>query len=329
MTQDKSREKSLLFLLTTVSRSLEAPPENKTKIRESIGSLQIEDSDEKWVISIRLDNGVRKQIEITKDRFIFYPVKSAARYETNPAILNRNSAQEVLLFLFSEYRVQIPGKRIHPVKRPLSDFIPFNLISSSLFSLLALSQFGWFGIAVVISQMYVSTRNHHISMVRRGLLILGVAVPIAMFLFRDAAGGNGVNSALSQIALILLFDLLIRVESEQKYGLYSAVSKVIALMGLIVINVLQENNQVSVILISLIVVNGYVILRSGITSSVRNILVLSYLLLFTILIVIAIVANPYRLLLLPYVIYVAIYETLFGDNRNPTKLTFGAVCLTI
>ena len=102
MTQDKSREKSLLFLLSAVSRSLEIESENRKRFRESIATLQIQDSDGGWNISAEVSNEIRKNVEISKDRFIFYPVKSAARYEVNPAVINKNSAQEVLLDLFPE-----------------------------------------------------------------------------------------------------------------------------------------------------------------------------------------------------------------------------------
>ena len=61
MTQDMSREKSLLFLLSAVSRSLEVSPENKVKIRNSISTLLIQDAGDNWKISAEVLSGNRRQ----------------------------------------------------------------------------------------------------------------------------------------------------------------------------------------------------------------------------------------------------------------------------
>ncbi len=329
MTQDKSREKSLLFLLSTVSRTLEAPSENKAKIRESIGSLLLKDSGDKWEISVLINNEHQKKIEIAKDRFIFYPVKSATRYEINPAILNKNSAQDVLLFLFAEYGVKVPGKKFQPVEQSISEIIPYNLIIASLFTLFSIFNLELIGAVTVIAHLFFSTKRHHYSSIRRSALVLSVASPSIVFLFINSVSTSNVQTALSQIAIMFLFDVAIRVESRHKGKFWLSGSRTVTFIGFILIFALLETVQISVILMGVIVVISRIILSSKITSSIRNILVLTFLAMFLVLIVMSILVNPYKLLLLPYLMYIAIYETLFGDNRNPAKLAFGAVCLAI
>ena len=212
MTQDKSREKSLLFLLSAVSRTLEVSLEDKAKFRESIAALQIQDLGDKWEISSEISNQVRNSVEITKDRFIFYPTKSAARYEINPAVRNKNSAQEVLLSLFAEHGVQVPGKKFQPLQRRIIDFLPFNLIFVSLFTLFSIYKLEPVSFALIVTQMFVSTAKHHISSFRRWLLILVVTISALGFLTFNNSESNSLQVALSQITLFFIFDLTIRIE---------------------------------------------------------------------------------------------------------------------
>lgn len=329
MTQDKSREKSLLFLLSTVSRSLEASPENKMRIRESIATLKIQDSGDKWEISARLSNEKLKNIEITKDRFSFYPVKSAARYETNPAVLNKNSAQEVLLSLFAEFEVQVPGKKTESVSRPISYFLPLNLIYVSLFAILSINKFTVLASIVIMFHLTVTTSKHHFSAIRRWMLISGVAFPSIAFLALDKPDMNNFQVALSQVSLLYIFDTLIRVESNHFSKLFINIARLFAVVSSLGILLFRTENHLPTILMSIIVILGYFLLYQRITSSLRNLLVLFCSGLLIALVVAAVITNPLKLLLVPYLVYISIYEILFGDNRNPAKIAFGAVCLTI
>lgn len=329
MNQDTSREKSLLFLLSTVARSLEVAPEYKAKIRQSIATLQIKDSGDRWEISTEVANQVRNKIVIAKDRFIFYPVKSKARYETNPAILNKNSAQEVLLSLLAEFGVRVPGKTIQPVQKRISDFLSLNLFWVMLISISAVYQITILSFCLIVAHLFMSTVTHFISPVRRWLLIAGVAIPALGFFVYNDLNSKNLLPVISQIILLFTFDILIRIEALQKSRMLLSVSRIVALSSILLITVRQTEARLSLTLVGVIVIIGYALLRQEISSSLRNFLVLGYLILFATIIVASVITNPFRALLIPYLVYVALYETLFGDNRNPSKIAFGAPCLAI
>lgn len=325
MTQDKSREKSLLFLLSTVSRSLEASPENKIRIRQSIAALQIQDSGDKW----RILAGERMTLEISKERFNFYPVKSADRYETNPAVLNKNSAQEVLLTLFADYGVQIPGKRDFPNKKKISDFLSFNLAWVSVFSIATSFGLAPISIAILLAHLKFSTSQQYFSSTRRWMLIAGIAVPAIIFLAVNDFRHSELRVMLSQIFLLLMLDLVIRLETTRDSKYLTTIAKLIAILGLGIILTLNVERRWILLTFTSILIIGYTLLRKQISVSLRNILVLTFIGLFVAYIAAAIVANPFRALLIPYIAYIALYETFFGDNHNPSKLAFGVVCLAI
>jgi hypothetical protein len=325
MSQDKSREKSLLFLLSAVSRSLETSPENKTRIREIIATLQVHDSGDKWLISA----GEKMHLEISKERFIFYPVKSEVRYETNPAVVNKNSAQEVLLTLFADYGVRVTGKKDSPVKKKISEFLPLNLALVSVFSITASYRLAPFSIALLFAHLIFSTSRQFIFSIRRWMLIAGVSIPAIVFLMINDFKQYELRDMFSQIFLLLMSDLVIRLESTRNSKFLVTITKFISIFGLGVILALNiERKWILLAFISILIV-GYVLLRQQISSSLRNVLVLVFIGLFFAYIVAAIVVNPLRALLIPYVAYIALYETFFGDNRNPSKLAFGVVCLAI
>lgn len=325
MTQDRSREKSLLFLLSTVSRSLEASPENKIRIRETIATLQIHDSGDKW----RISAGERMNLDISKDRFIFYPVKSEARYETNPAILNKNSAQEVLLTLFAEYGVQVPGKKDFQVKKKISDFLPLSLAWVSVFSITSFYRLAPFSIALLLAHLIFSTSRQYISSIRRWMLIAGITIPAIVFLVINDFKHIELRVMLSQIFLLFMSDLVIRLETTRYSPLLAVLTKSIAMLALGIVLLLNvEHRWILLTLISILMI-GCMLLRQQISSSLRNVLVLAFIGLFVAYVGAAIVVNPLRALLIPYVAYIAMYETFFGHNRNPSKLAFGVVCLAI
>jgi hypothetical protein len=325
MTKDSSREKSLLFLLSTVSRSLEASPENKIKIRETIATLQIHDSDDKW----RISAGERMNLEISKERFIFYPVKSEARYETNPAVLNRNSAQEVLLTLLADYGVQVPGKKDFPVRNKIADFLPLNLVWVSVFSIISWYGLAPFSVALLLAHLIFSTLHQYISSIRHSMLIAGISIPAIIFLVINDSRQSELRVMLSQIFLLLMSDLVIRLESIRDSEFLTVLSKSIAIFGLgIVLTLNVERRWILLTFIS-ILMTGYILLRHQISSSLRNVLLLAFIALLIVYIAAAIAVNPLRALLIPYIAYIALHETFFGDSRNPSKLAFGVVCLAI
>ncbi|CAM8619711.1 hypothetical protein MCEMSE18_00031 [Candidatus Planktophila versatilis] len=329
MTQDRSREKSLLFLLSAVSRSLEIESENRERFRESIATLQIQDSGGEWDVSAEVSNEIRKHVEISKDRFVFYPVKSAARYEVNPAIINKNSAQEVLLDLFAEYGVQVPGKKSQPTQSKFSRFLPINLLWAGLFSVASIYSLQSVSFAILLGHLFVTTSKHYVSSLRRWSLIASIAVPALVFLAFNHPALDNLGVAYSQVGLLFIFDLVIRIESEEKSKLAEALPIIIALTSLTCLFVFQTDAKSLLTLMMVIVATGYLVLRQNIGKSLRSVLLLVHLSLFVCFIGASVIANPYRALLIPYLIYVALYETFLGDNRNPSKLAFGAVCLAI
>ncbi len=329
MTQDKSREKSLLFLLSATSNSLEVSPEYRKKIRESIATLQIEDHQDKWAISTETSNNTRKNIKIAKDRFVFYPVKSAARYETNPAILNKNSAQEVLLALYAEYGVQVPGKRTQPTWGSVSDFFPTNLILLSLVSIFSIYDLKVISLGLILFHLFITTSKYQVSALNRLLLMASIMIPALGFLMLNKSEFENRQALFSQIALFYLFDLTIRFESLGNSNFKAPVVNLLRIMCFLLIAKTNIDRPSTETLIEITLIIGYVILRQKMTSSKRNILFLLFLLLFVIYIVVSIAASPLKILLVPYLIYVAFYEALFGDNRNPSKLAIGSICLAI
>jgi hypothetical protein len=104
-------------------------------------------------------------------------------------------------------------------------------------------------------------------------------------------------------------------------------SKNINILGFIV--VLNTENRLLLLIFVSIVVVGYLLQHKYTSSAFRNFSVLVLIGLFISYMVLAIIANPSRILMVPYVAYIALYETLFGENRNPSKIAFGLVCLTI
>ena len=329
MTQDMSREKSLLFLLSAVSRSLEVSPENKVKIRNSISTLLIQDAGDNWKISAEVLSGNRRDLEIAKDRFIFYPVKSAARYEINPAILNKNSAQEVLLTLFAEFDAQVAGKNFGPVQKKPSDLLPINLLWVSAFSMTAIYGLAPASVALILAHLFVTTSQYYISWARRWLLIAGLAIPAILFLSLNDFKNSDFIAALVQIAVLLIFDLANRLENNRGSKLLTAVTQLVSFASLGLAVAVKTEHEWLLFLFIFIVINGYLLLRQNVNSSLQNFLVVIYILLFIAYLVAAVFINPLRILLIPYVAYIALYETLVGDNRNPSKLAFGVVCLTI
>lgn len=328
MTEDRSREKSLLFLLSSVSRLLEVPPDNKKKIRDSIATLEIKEFEDRWAISALISSGTRKNVEIAKDCFIFYPVKSEARYETNPAILNRNSAQEVLLVLFDEYNVEIPGKKILRKRRSISDFLPTNLIFSSIICLFSIYNFEVFSLGLIIAHLFITTANHYFSAARRWFLIISIVIPALGFFVLSKSEISDLPVVITQIALLYSFDFAIRFQSFGNSRIKAAAVQLTPIIGFLIFEINSQRLPANY-LIEIVVVTGYVLLRRNIPSSSRNTLFLLFLVLFVTYTVFQILSSPLRLLLTPYLIFIALHETLFGDNRNPSKLAFGSVCLLI
>ena len=327
MSKDKSREKSLLFLLSTVSRTLETLPENKIKIRESITTLDIQDSGENWKVTVELPNQNIKSVEINKARFSFYPVKSAARYDTNPAILNKNSAQEVLLVLFDEFGVQVPGMKPLSTERSIRDFVPVNLLLASLFTIFSTYNFEFISAILIVLHLVVSTSKHHKSTIRRWILIAGVSIPaLCLLALNDSIDGN-ILLTISQTTLLLVFDILIRLETFRVSKFTIAVARGTAfLIAILILNV-SATNLLSISMMAVIVTLGYVLLKVDGSSPLLNLLFLLQLGLMILLVCTLLISDPIKLLLLPYLIYISIYEIFFGSNRNPGKLAFGVVCL--
>jgi hypothetical protein len=329
MTQDKSREKSLLFLLSAVSRSLEVSPDNRIKIRESIATLQIQDAGDNWIISTEAPSGDRKNVEIGKGRFIFYPVKSAARYEMNPAILNKNSAQEVLLKLFADLGAQIPGKTLQTTQRKISDFIPTNLAWIASFSITSTYMLTPISMALILAHLFMSTSKQFTSSVRRSILISSVGIPTILFLMLSDSLKSNISATLFSVILLFAFDFLIRLESSRRSRTLIVFTQIVSLIILGFIVVLNTENRLLLLIFVSIVVVGYLLQLKYTSSSFRNFSVLVLIGLFISYMVLATIANPLRILLVPYVAYIALHETLFGENRNPSKIAFGLVCLTI
>jgi hypothetical protein len=328
MSQDKSREKSLLFLLSTISRSLEASPENKVKIRELISTLNIEESEDKWIISVRLSNQLSKSIEIAKDRFSFYPVKSAARYEVNPAILNRNSAQEVLLFLFAEYDVQIPGKQTPSKSAPKIKFMPINLFFVSLFTIFSNYKIEALSGLFVLIHLVISTSKHHNSLIRRWILIASVVTPTIIFLALNDPSRQKFHLALSQLSLLLAFDILIRIETHRVSKYFIGIGRLAAALITFLNLVLAKGNLFSVTLSATIAILGYLIVELECRATLMNLLTLLHLGLSLLLVGALFLSTPLSLLLIPYLSFIAFHEILFGDNRNPSKIIYGVICLS-
>ena len=329
MTQDKSREKSLLFLLSTVARSLEVPLEHKEDLRKSIATLLITERDDIWNITASTSLGGEKSYSIPKTRFIFYPVKDSTTYEMNPAILNKNSAQEVLLSLFAEYSALVPGKKSVVVEKNASKYLPQSFAWVSIFAISGSFLPPLPSALIVFAHLVTSTSGHFLKSIRRWMLIAGVSIPALGFLLSSHSSVGDRNQLFCQIILLFLSDLLIRHESGRTSRILLGFSKIIIVIVLGVTTTLPMEHKIQYLFFILVLASGYLLHRQQINASLRSFFTLVFIALFLSYLVTSLIFNPIRILLIPYVLLLSIYQILFGDNRNPSKIMFGAPCLTI
>lgn len=160
-------------------------------------------------------------------------------------------------------------------------------------------------------------------------MIIFIVFPAGFFLVYNNPRLDNLEVVLSQIGLLFVFDFAIRFESNMNSKPTKTLVTVAAFTSLAFLVAVQTEVKLNVTLLIVIVLIGYSILRQNIGKSLRSVLLLVHLGLCVFLIGAAIWANPFRALLMPYLIYVALHETFLGDNRNPSKLIFGAVCLSI
>jgi hypothetical protein len=102
MQTDKSREKSLYFLLLAVARQLKFENPNQILVREAIKNISVVDNDEDWIISTNV-NGEHSQISVHKENFKFYQTRDIDQGSMNPADKNKQSAINTLLSLFEPF----------------------------------------------------------------------------------------------------------------------------------------------------------------------------------------------------------------------------------
>jgi len=160
-------------------------------------------------------------------------------------------------------------------------------------------------------------------------LIASITIPALVFLTLNHPKLDNLEVAYSQIGILFIFDLVIRIESEEKSKPVKALTIMIALTSLTILFTGQTDARSLLTLMMVIVAIGYLVPKRNIGKSLRNVLLLVHLSLLACFIGASVIANPYKALLIPYLIYVSLFETLLGDNRNPSKLAFGAVCLAI
>ena len=160
-------------------------------------------------------------------------------------------------------------------------------------------------------------------------MITFIVLPAGLFLVYNNPRLDNLEVVFSQIGLLLVFDLVIRFESNMNSKPIKSLVTVAAFTSLAFLVAGQTEVKLNLILLIVIVLIGYSILRQNIGKSLRSVLLLVHLGLCVCLIGAAIWVNPFRALLMPYLVYVALHGTFLGDNRNPSKLIFGAVCLSI
>lgn len=156
-----------------------------------------------------------------------------------------------------------------------------------------------------------------------------IAAPGIVFSVLFESDSKNIMGILSQLVILLSFDFGIRFQLELRSSLRNVATFLTLIGGLTVALVMIDKVNFSAVMTALISVVSFITLQKKISASLKNVMVLIYLGLLLTLVTLLIVGNPLKLLLLPYFIYVAIYETLFGNNRNPAKLAFGVICLTI
>lgn len=323
MNPDKSRERSLFFLLSTIARNLDTPNEVKTKFKASIGSLHISEEGENWKISIRNIDDNSEEILVPKSKFSFYPVKSADRYEVNPVVLNRNSAEEVLMFFYGKFNIKVAGKKNF-------EKVPYK-ISSSLISLILLS----LGIIFAQSELEVLTfafltlyvffalGKLNLRLASNLLSAIGVLAPSFFYL----NGNTLANLKWFEILFIILFQILTEILTNIRFKkiTHLIVGCVYGLF-LIVTLLYPFDNLIASGLV-------FVILLSWLSHSlrtpkiIREILSPLIFLSFAALALTSVILSPEKVLLFPLVILVAIQNVVVGSSRNPARVGFGVLCL--
>ncbi len=103
---DKSREKSLYFLLLAVARQMNFRSPDKSLLREAINNIKITESDDKWEISTHVYEK-RNTISTPKSEFSFYQTRSLEIGGIDPVVKNKESARKALIQLFKPFNFEI------------------------------------------------------------------------------------------------------------------------------------------------------------------------------------------------------------------------------
>ena len=293
-----------------------------------LDSLTVVSNEDNWILSA-LDREGKIEISIPKSDFIFYAVKSTDRYPQNPAIVNQNSAQNVLINLLKRFELTIDGKRKIKNENEASFFYPHLIFTILMISLeMRLVILG--SIILVASLTYISRRLFR-SKVKSFLIMLGTCIP-GIFYFCNFL--NKQNYSITTIIIVIIFllnDLRIKLlDSSLNYRKLNPsiiFIQILATFTLVTANAFRFT-------FPFIVLSFISILISLLPNSINNVKIRSIIFALGLMGTLFtasfwLVNSPSKLLLIPMGIYCSIYLLITGSNRNPGRFLIGVLCLAL
>jgi hypothetical protein len=235
MQKDRSREKSLYFLLLAVARQLQFVSTDQTHVRAAINNIIVEEEDEAWVISTNV-NGEYSQTQVAKTNFKFYQTREIEPEGTNPAEKNKQSAVETLLRLFEPYGFTSNSKKV----KTKNKIEPTSFVFRSFFMLIGLAviqlnEFDFPNTLLLIAILIVITLTSQMKWTFDYLLFLLVTGFLTYF----AGQTTKVNLPL---AIIFLFFTCVYVINQKMRITFSRSVRVIATLVASVFYFLTAND---------------------------------------------------------------------------------------
>ena len=328
MKTDLSREKSLLFLLTSTARKMKITNGTRQEFLSVLNSLTVVSNEDKWILSA-LDREEKISLSVPKSDFIFYAVKSSDRYPQNPAVVNQNSAQKVLIKLLKRFELTINGKRKIKKENEISIFYP-HLIFTTLMISLEMRLVILASIILVASITYISRRLFR-SRFRSFVIMLATCIPGIFYFCNFLNKQNYLNTTIIIVITFLLNDLRIRLlDSSLNYRKLNPpiiFIQILATITLVAVNAVRFTFPFIVLSISSILIS---LLPNSINNvKIRNSIFALGLIGTLLAASFWLVNSPSKILLIPIGIYCSIYLLITGSNRNPGRILIGVLCLSL
>ena len=322
MQKDKSREKSLYFLLLAVARQLQFKSTNQSLVREAINNILVEEKDEVWIVSTNI-NGEYSPTQVTMTNFKFYQTREIEPEGTNPAEKNKQSAVETLLSLFEPY-----GFTSNSVKvRTKNEFKFTSFLVRTLFlimglALIQLNEFDYPNSLLLIAILIVSTLTSQIKLTFDYLLFL----LLTGFLTYFAGQTNKVNL---QLAIICLFFACVYVLNQKMRMTFSRLVRVVATSAACVFYYFTANNANMYLwaLVFFLMVNEFLEIQSRVKRELF--LLVSTFAGFLVLIALAAIQGNLSIAKILLVMGLETYLVLYGRAQSMGRFFLPAALLLV